>query len=251
MPIDDSPMLRRSDSFSAKRQGAALFSGRRSPIRDLLRNALERMSASGEQADVFYQRALDDLRSRPSEAVRAIISEWERVPGDQHSNRWALIQLLSDIAHPAALDFLRKLIAAPLAGRPPKDPHGYNPLAKEVVIRTTAVEAIAKLAAGQQPAALEALLENVTSPVFSVQVACALAYQEHGPEHARRRLEQRLGDRAPEVLAIRRAHPGELSPLEGHRHLRLRHDPERHVPPAPAPPSRGEPAPTRPRKPSK
>jgi HEAT repeat protein len=159
----------------------------------------------------------------------ALAQEFERLAADQYVNRWAVVQLLTDLEDPRALD---ALIASPLPKERSDDPHG-SPAARELVARTTAVEAVTRLAAGGSEEARAALLKYARHPVRSVKIAAALAYLEQGGSRARKELRKRMPKSDYWILEIRRVHPQEIPPIEGHRFLPPKSPPEAVTAPRP------------------
>lgn len=224
--MTDAPRLSPADELNKLGTHAPLFKGVRSrSLKALLEEAVRRMSGLGEDAELEYQRALAALRQAGGEAIDALGQEFEALAADQYVNRWAVVQLLTDLADPYALRALDRIIASPLPEERSKDPHGST-AARELVVRTTAVEAVTRLAAGGSAEARAALLKYVRHPVRSVKIAAALAYVEQGGSRARKELQGRLAKSDRWILEIRRMHPREVPPLEGHRFLPPKSPPE-------------------------
>jgi hypothetical protein len=231
--MTDAPRISPADELNKVVRHEPLFEAVKSPqLKALLDEALQRMSGFGEDAESQYQRALAALRDAGSEALNALAQEFERLAADQYVNRWAVVQLLTDLEDPRALDALNKIIASPLPKERTDDPHG-SPAARELVIRTTAVEAVARLAAGGSDEARAALLKYVRHPVRSVKIAAALAYAEQGGSRARKELRKRMPKSDYWILEIRRVHPQEIPPIEGHRFLPPKSPPEAVTAPRP------------------
>jgi hypothetical protein len=231
--MTDAPRISPADELNKVVRHEPLFEAVKSPqLKALLDEALQRMSGFGEDAESQYQRALAALRDAGSEALNALAQEFERLAADQYVNRWAVVQLLTDLEDPRALDALNKIIASPLPKERTDDLHG-SPAARELVIRTTAVEAVARLAAGGSDEARAALLKYVRHAVRSVKIAAALAYVEQGGSPARKELRKRMPKSDYWVLEIRRVHPQEIPPIEGHRFLPPKSPPEALTAPRP------------------
>ena len=231
--MTDAPRLSPADELNKLVTHAPLFKGVRSrPLKARLEEAVRRMNGLGEDAETEYQRALAALREAGDEAIDALGREFEALAADQYVNRWAVVQLLTDLEHPRALGALDRIIASPLPQERSKDPHGSTP-ARELVVRTTAVEAVARLAAAGSAEARVALLNYVRHPVRSVKIAAVLAYVEQGGSRARKELEDRMAKSDHWILEIRRMHPRETPPLEGHRFLPPKSPPEAATAPRP------------------
>ena len=238
--MSDAPRLSPTDELSKLVTHAPLFKGVRSrPLKALLEEAVRRMSGLGEDAESEYQRALAALREAGGEAIDALGQELGALPADQHVNRWAVVQLLTDLEDPRALGRLDGIIVSPLPEERSTDPHGST-RARELVVRTTAVEAVTRLAAGGSAEARAALLKYVRHPVRSVKIAAALAYVEQGGSRARKELRNRMAKSDHWILEIRRMNPREAPPLEGHHFLPPKSPPEAVT--APRPITGGRPA---------
>ena len=231
--MTDAPRISPADELNKVVRHAPLFEAVKSPrLKALLEETLQRMSGLGEDAESQYQRALAALRNTGGEALDALAEEFERLAADQYVNRWAVVQLLTDLEDPRALDALSRIIASPLPKERSDDPHG-SPAARELVVRTTAVEAVTRLAAGGSDEARAALLKYVRHPVRSVKIAAALAYAEQGGSRARKELRKRMPKSDYWILEIRRVHPQEIPPIEGHRFLPPKSPPEAVTAPRP------------------
>jgi hypothetical protein len=231
--MTDAPRLSPADELNKLVTHAPLFKGVRSrSLKAKLEDAVRRMSGLGEDAESEYQRALAALRQAGGEAIDALGQEFEALAADQYVNRWAVVQLLTDLADPYALGALDRIIASPLPEERSKDPHGST-AARELVVRTTAVEAVARLAAGGSAEARAALLKYVRHPVRSVKIAAALAYVAQGGRRARKELQGRMAKSDRWILEIRRMHPRETPLLEGHRFLPPKSPPEAVTAPRP------------------
>ena len=166
--MTDAPRLSPVDELSDRIAHAPLFMRVKSrPLRTRLEEAVRRMSGIGENAESEYQRALAALRDVADEAIDALGQEFEALGTEEHVNRWAVVQLLSDLENPRALATLDKIIASPLPEEGSTDPHG-SAAARELVVRTTAVEAVSRLAVAGSVEARAALLK-VRAPLRSLR----------------------------------------------------------------------------------
>jgi hypothetical protein len=231
--MTDAPRISPVDDLNKVVSHAPLFKAVKSPrLKELLEETLQRMSGLGEDAESKYQRALAALRNIGDEALNALAQEFESLAPDQYVNRWAVVQLLTDLEDPRALNALNRIIALPLPKERSDDPHG-SPAARELVVRTTAVEAVTRLAAGGSDEARAALLKYVRHPVRSVKIAATLAYLEQGGSRARKELRKRMPKSDYWILEIRRVHPREIPPIEGHRFLPPKSPPQAVTAPRP------------------
>jgi hypothetical protein len=143
-------------------------------IAPLLRDAIAGLHlAKGAEN---YKATLIELRQ--TEGAPAYLAQtYQAAATHEYMERWSLTTVLADLHHPDALDPLHTIAAAPLPAVSGEEaPHI---LAEETIIRTAAVEGIARQAA-QNPAARALLLQSVQSPVFSVKRAAAQAFLAHG-----------------------------------------------------------------------
>jgi len=233
--MNDAPRLTPADELNNRLTHAPLFTSVKSrTLKALLLEAVQRMNGFGEDAESNYQQALAALRETGREAIDALGREFADLREDQYVNRWAVIQLLTDLQDPRALDILDKIISTPMPTERSPDPHSST-AGRELVVRTTAVEAIARLAAHGSVEARDALLKHARHSVRSVKIAAVLAYLEQGGPRARKELVTRMLKADHWILDIRRMHPRELPPLAGHRFLPPRSAPETVMAPRPGP----------------
>jgi hypothetical protein len=193
-------------TFAAEAQrdlGAILGSG---PAGSALRQSVDRMSAIGPDAETAYQEAIAGVRSQPPDELRAAVTAAFRdLPDDAYLDRVSMVQVLTDVRDPSLVDVLRDVIAAPL---PPERSTGedykYSTTAREVLIRTTAVDGVARLAAEGSAEAVDVLVDNVTHENHTVRAACVVALLELGGEPASR-ARDRIRDDDRDLLELRRA----------------------------------------------
>jgi hypothetical protein len=146
--------------------------GSTSPAGVALANAVAAMNRAGDNAEDEYQRALDDLRRQADAVIVEIAREANDCDEGDYPTRWALVHLASELRDPAALPFLRNLVQTPIPPERSKDPHSFSSVAEETIMRTTAVEGVAALAAERQSKeAAEALWEFLKQPSLSVRRA--------------------------------------------------------------------------------
>ncbi|MCX4741417.1 HEAT repeat domain-containing protein [Streptomyces antibioticus] len=142
--------------------------------------AVRATGAVGESAEAEYQRALDVVRGYPAEDVdRLARSGWEELPEEAYLDRWALVQVLTDLRLAGTADALAAVVATPVPPeRYPEGAHRYSTVGQETVIRTTAVEGLARLAADGSTGALDTLVRHVDDDRRGVRAACVLALRE-------------------------------------------------------------------------
>ena len=238
----DAPRLAPVDELNRRITHAPLFvSVKSSRLKGLLQEAVQRMNGLGEDAESKYQQALAALRETGREAIDALGKEFAVLAEDQYVNRWATVQLLTDLQDPRALDVLDKIISSPMPAERSHDPHSST-AGREVVIRTTAVEAVARLAAGGSVEARQTLLKHARHSVRSVKITAAVAYLEEAGSRGRKELLRRMLKSDHWILDIRRMHPREIPPIEGHRFLPPKSPPEATTAPRPVPGGRAAPS---------
>ena len=217
----DTPRLVGDDSLKIQTV-AHPFNFERSADAELaqrLVDAINLMGGVGERAEACYQGALDGLARRAKEAVHALAEEYERLPAAQYLDRWALMQLMAELKHESALDPLDRLLASRLPAETSADPHSFSTAGEEVMIRTTAVEAVIRIAADGHARALEVLLRQATHENFSVKRAAVQGYLAHGGEHARDTLGKVLPERDHFIMDIRRVDVRHVPQAQGGLHL--------------------------------
>ena len=141
-----------------------------SPGGTLLRNFFGAMSASGDDADAQYRRALTDLRKHADLVMVEIARSHSRCNERDYPTRWAHVHAASELRHPAALPFLRNLILTPIPPEESPDPHSFSTVAEETILRTTAVEGVGYLARDRANA-VGTLFEALRQPSLSVRRA--------------------------------------------------------------------------------
>ena len=169
-----------------------------------VRLALSRMSGIGDRSEHDYQEALRELRTS-TDSVARIAEVYQRLPLERRVERWSLIQLLADLRDPSAVGFLDSLLNTPMPGMasepPPHDDQSRlvptSGLPHEVIILTTAIEAVTRLATDGDSAAGDILLKHTRHAVYSVRRAAIGGYLESHPDDGRAALEKVVteGDR--------------------------------------------------------
>jgi HEAT repeat protein len=130
---------------------------------------------------------------------------YDRLPAHRYLDRWSLVQLVTSLEDPASLTFLDEILSSALPPEESKKPATYSTVGQEVIIRTTAIEAVDRLAAGGDTQALEVLLKHTRHHNFSVKRAAIQSYLAQGGKHARQALLKALPVKDHHILDIRRA----------------------------------------------
>ncbi|AJT69013.1 hypothetical protein [Streptomyces chattanoogensis] len=162
---------------------AAECGGLGAAVRDAMR-AVGAVSDTAEYAAEGYQRALDTLHGYPDEAVTAVLRRgWETLPECAYPDRWGVVQVLTDLRLSTATDVFEAVLTTPIPPeRTVEFAHPYSTVGEEITIRTTAVEGLTRLAAEDDPGAVELLIRHVTDADRSIQVACVMALRDLGED---------------------------------------------------------------------
>ena len=184
--------------------------------------AINRMGGAGDEAESCYQRTLDSLARQAKEATQALATENSKLPPALYLDRWALLQLMAELKHESALDFIDQLLGSRLPPEDSKDPESLSTVGEEVMIRTTAVDAVARMAADGSPRALEVLLRHVGHDNFSVKRAAIQAYVAHGGEQARAVLAKAVAERDQYIMDIQRIDVRQAPQAQGGLYLKCR-----------------------------
>lgn len=185
------------------------------------------MNPSGDDPEHTYQRSLELLRERVDDVVDAVGAQYDALDEDQYLERWSMIQLLTDLRHPASLRVLEEVLRRPIPPERSPDPaHGLSTVGEEIIIRTTAVEALGRLASEGDPAAKELLLRQVRHEAFSVRRAAVQAIADSGDPQLLERVRQELehGD-DQQLLTYRRLDVTSVPQAEGGRFLKMGYAP--------------------------
>lgn len=168
----------------------------------LVGQAIRYLNAGDEEGELAYARALDLLRHR-RESVDAVVALARGAASYDMSLKWNLLHLLGALENPAAAAFL---VQAATEGLAPQN--GGGPRAGELLIRTMAVEALARIAR-RHPEVSEHFVRIVAArPVRPILIEAVLAAGELG-------LRERIRDLVPAddqwIFEIRK---GRLEELE-------------------------------------
>jgi hypothetical protein len=155
-----------------------------------------------------YKATLAALRKTDG-APAYLAQAYHATPAHEYLQRWSVATVLGDLHNPHALAPLHTIAIAPLPQVAGED--APDILAEETIIRTAAVEGIARQAA-QNPDARALLLQSAQSPVFSVRRAAAQAYLAHGG--ARAELEKVIPPDQRFILDIRSITASDLPPTK-------------------------------------
>ncbi len=229
----DTPVLRTPDRLEIKlAEHPFSFRGSRNKeVNSLILEAVNRMGGVGEGAEDNYRRAIAALKGRADEVVDIIAAEYEALPEEQYLDRWSLVQLLCDLRDPKAVKALNGIIASKIPPEKFKESHDFSSVTEEVIIRTTAVDGLAKLSADGVEEARRALLRHSGNRVFSIRRAAVQALMETGTDKDKKELRAKLKAKGEErLLKIRRVDVREVPQAIGGRFV-VHPDVKEEVPP--------------------
>jgi hypothetical protein len=162
------------------------------------------MGGIGEDAEDRYQHSLKALRAHINDALIEIAAQYRRLPARRYLDRWSLVQLLTSLAERESLAFLDEILSSAIPPEESKNPSTFSTVGQEVIIRTTAVEAVERLAAKGNADALGVLLKHTQHHNFSVKRAAIQGYLAQGGKNARHELLKTLPRQDHRILEIRR-----------------------------------------------
>jgi hypothetical protein len=206
----------------------------RDEVSELVSDALAAMTASGVDAERDYQRSLAALEHNPASAD-TIASVYRQLDEDRYLERWSAIQLITDMRGTGSVDFLADVLRQPIPEERGSDPaHGFSTVAEEVMIRTTAIEALSRrLAAGDRSAG-DVLLSQLGSEILSIRRAAIQAATDSGDEALARRVRETVAGTDDEwMLSIRRSGVGSVPQPDPRRTLRVQPGADESIPPEP------------------
>lgn len=186
----DRPQLRRSRGRSREEDTFSVASYRTIPdvgadrrLWQRLIAAVSAMTASGAGAEEAYQSALADLREHGADAVHVIAATYEQLEEGAYQERWALVQLLTDLSLPETTAFFADLVQRPVPKERSRDTvHGVSTVTEEVVLRTTSMEGLARRIRDGDRAAVNALLPALEHEYVAMRRAAWHALVDGGDE---------------------------------------------------------------------
>lgn len=187
------------------------------------------MTASGSSADETYREALRGQRD-DEEFIILVFKTLDALNESAYIERWALVQLAIDLEHPVAGDYLAELVRRPIPEEQSQDPgHGLSTVTEEVILRTTAIEGLARLLR-RDVDTTETLLETIASSDYvAMRRAAWFAIADSGRDDAVQRARSILQERGDGWIAELRRIPVE----EAEQHDPKLIDPPRGRTPAP------------------
>ena len=170
MPIDDAPRVGGNEDFV---DALNIREFHRYPdvsnderLYRMLIDALGAMTAGGSDADEVYNGLVRRL-GEDEEFVVVVLKTLESLEESEYQERWALLQLAIDLGHPVAGEYLAEFVRRPIPEERSEDPvHGVSTVTEEVVLRTTAIEGLARLFR-RDVDSTDVLLETVASSDYA------------------------------------------------------------------------------------
>jgi hypothetical protein len=213
----DTPFLGGPDTLEITRvEHPFRFRGGDEGLNARIVEAINRMGAVGDDADRSYQEAIETLQKQADEALRVIAGAYEAMPEESYLDRWSLIYLAAELRRPAAFAFLDDVVGSTIPDERYPDAHDVSTTTEEVILRTTAVEGIVRLAAAGVEEARAALLRHLRHPQLSVRRACVQGLVETGSDRDHRELRALLAETGEErLLEIRRLDVREVPQATG------------------------------------
>ena len=208
----DTPSLGQDrDRLTVNQPPASSNSSGEGSLDALTDGALEAMTGGGDGAERAYQSSLARLRGR-DDAPAAIAARYDTLDESQYQERWALIQLLTDLVEPSSLTFFSQVLDSPIPPERGEDlVHGISTVAEEVILRTTIIEALSRLVSAGSGDAAELLMRQLGSDVLSIRRAAVQAVLDAGDEALVERVRRQLQDTDDAwLLRARRAEVGSV-----------------------------------------
>jgi hypothetical protein len=191
-----------------------------SPFASRVNRFLEVMNSVGDDAQRYYQEALENLRANPEETIIAITQAEARCSRDDYNLRWALVYAATQIQHDSALPFFSNILFTPIPRERSALPHSYSTVGQETILRTTVIEGVGGLAAAGNERAVQVLLESLSIESISIRRASIQALFKVSSD-LRERIAEYLPSNQHYLLDIQPMHVSEVQQVESpERHLR-------------------------------
>lgn len=212
MPYDDTPRLGadnpelRDELNIRERRTLPDVSGDDRLYRRLT-DTVAAMTASGPNADEVYQEALRQQQD-DEEFANLVLKTLDTLEESAYIERWALIQLAIDLKHPVVAEYLADFVRRPIPEEQSEDPgHGLSTVTEEVILRTTAIEGLARLLA-RDVDTTETLMETIANADYvAMRRAAWFALVENGGDDAVERARSILDERGDGWIAQLRRIP--------------------------------------------
>lgn len=186
--------------------------------------AINRMGGAGESAEEEYRECLSPLIRQVKRVVQIIQAEYFDMPEEAYLDRWALVMLATELVDRRCVDFFKAVLDSEIPEEKSKYPHSFTTVGEEIMIRTTVIEGLERLAKDDNNEAMELLFKNIQHEAFSIRRATTQALIEVGGEEMRDRLANELPERHQPLLKIRRTDVREAEQAKGGLFLKNRDD---------------------------
>jgi HEAT repeat protein len=183
-------------------------------LNSMIVETINAMGAFGDDADKNYQKLVRQLRENDN-AVSVLVDEYTSIDESQYLDKWSVIELLGEVGNEKALDFLDKITSEKLPREKSKDPHSFSTVGEEVMLRTTSIDGISKLASRGNKRAVSSLLKHIQNENFSVKRAAVQAFVEVGGKDALEILRKELPKEFHHILEIHRTDVRKVPQAEG------------------------------------
>ncbi|ABM05008.1 hypothetical protein Ping_3321 [Psychromonas ingrahamii 37] len=193
-------------------------------LTELIVEAVNRMGGSGELAEEKYRLCVDKLCRKSKLTSQIIQEEYFDLAEDAYLDRWGLTMLAVELQDQNGLAFFDKILAEEIPEEKSKDPHSFTSVGEEVMIRTTAIEGLERLAANGNDDAIKVLFGNISHEVFSVRRAATQALLAVGGENMLEKLKSELPKRHHDLLKIKRTDVRNAEQAEGGLFIRNQDD---------------------------
>ncbi len=191
---------------------------------ELIVEAINRMGGAGETAEEDYRTCIDRLYRKGKLVSSMIKAEYFDMPEDAYLDRWALVMLAVELHNDRSLGFFEKILSSAISEEQSKHPHSFSTVGEEVMIHTTAIEGVERMAADGNEDAVKLLFRNIGHESFSIRRAATQALLAIGGEEMRKKLEGELPKRHHDLLKIRRTDVREAEQAEGGLFVKNRDD---------------------------
>ncbi len=201
-----------------------------SEITALIVEAVNRMGGAGEFAEEGYRVCIDRLCHKAKLVSNIIQVEYFDMPEDSYLDRWSLVMLAVELQHNSSSAFFEKILASEIPKENSKHPHSFSTVGEEVMIRTTAIEGLERMATNDDKEAIKVLFHNIGHEVFSIRRAATQAILAIGDEDMYKKLINELPKRHNDLLKICRTDVREAEQAEGGLFVKNRDDADTPVP---------------------
>jgi hypothetical protein len=194
------------------------------PLTAAIVDTISAMGGAGEAAEKAYQACLGRVAREARRVAEIVTAEYADLAEDAYLDRWSLVMLAAELKHESTLPLFDEILSSAIPPERSADPHSASTAGEEVMIRTTAVEGLERLAADGSERARELLWKHLRHDNFSVKRACAQALLAQGGEGVEQRLREALPKRDHDILAIRRTDVRKVEQAEGGLFVKARDD---------------------------